>query len=333
MKMHDLVASFPVQIKDAIKVGLKAEIKKSIAPINNILITGLGGSGIGGTIVSQLLENQLDVPVILNKDYSLPNFVSENTLVIVSSYSGNTEETYNVLKDAFLKDAKIICITSGGKVLHFAQNNGIDYIEVEGGYPPRSRLGSSIVQQLFAFYHMGFIEEDFIEQLEVAAEYLIDNQSIIREQAKDIANQLHETLPIIYCDAAIEGVAIRFRQQINENAKMLCWHHVIPEMNHNELVGWTKANEQLSVVFLVNEDDFERNKLRMEFTEKVVRKYCDKVVHIFSKGNSKIERALHLIHLTDWVSCYLSDLNGSDAVEIDVINKLKGTLAETPFNI
>lgn len=331
MKMHDLVASFPAQIKNAMSIGESAQITRPIVPINNILITGLGGSGIGGTIVSQLVEDQLDIPVIMNKDYHLPNFVNENTLVIVSSYSGNTEETYNVLQQAFMKDAKIVCITSGGKVKEFAQNNGIDFIQVEGGFPPRSRLGSSIVQQLYTLYHLDFIDEIFIEELETAAEFLIDNQSIIKEQAKELAEMLHQTMPIIYCDAAIEGVAIRFRQQLNENSKMLCWHHVIPEMNHNELVGWKQENRNLSVVFLVNDDDYERNKLRMQFTEKVVSKYCGKVTHIFSKGNSKIEKALHLIHLTDWVSCYLADLNNQDACEIDVINRLKDTLSATPF--
>lgn len=332
MKMHDLVASFPAQVKNAIKVGEKAVIKKSIIPIHNILISGLGGSGIGGSIVSQLMEDQLDIPVILNKDYHLPNFVNENTLVIISSYSGNTEETFNVLKQAFLKDAKIICISSGGKVLHFAENNGIDFIEVEGGFPPRSRLGSSLVQLLFALNHMGFIDDKFISQLESSVEYMQDNQSNIKEEASEAASKMFGTTPIIYCDASIEGVAVRFRQQINENSKMLCWHHVIPEMNHNELVGWTRENKNLSVVFLENEDDFERNKLRMEFTEKVVSKYCPNIVHLHSRGESKIEKALYLIHLTDWISIYLSDLNNADAVEIVVINKLKDSLQEKPFN-
>ena len=124
---------------------------------------------------------------------------------------------------------------------------------------------------------------------------------------------------------------MRFRQQINENSKMLCWHHVVPEMNHNELVGWREKNEKIAVVFLRNNKDFERNQERMEFTKEVVSEYASDVVEIYSKGDYDLVRSMYLIHITDWVSFYLAELKGVDAVEVNVITKLKDKLAEHPF--
>jgi glucose/mannose-6-phosphate isomerase len=135
-------------------------------------------------------------------------------------------------------------------------------------------------------------------------------------------------MPVIYSDASFEGVAVRFRQQINENSKMLCWHHALPEMNHNELVGWTTPNDKLAVVFFRNETDYKRTQARMELTKKIVSGYTPHVFEIWSKGNTPIERTLYLVHLGDWISWYLSELKQIDATEVKVIDFLKGELAK-----
>ena len=133
---------------------------------------------------------------------------------------------------------------------------------------------------------------------------------------------------MIYTANGFEGVGIRFRQQINENSKMLCWHHVIPEMNHNELLGWRVNTDKLGVVFLRNKCDYNRNQIRMEINKEVLAKQTDNIYEVWSNGESKIENSLYHIHLGDWVSWYLSEMNNVDAVEIDVINFLKGSLAK-----
>lgn len=329
--MDDLIQGFTAQLKRAIEIGEGAKIGKNKFPIRNVLISGLGGSGIGGTILSNVLRDDIAVPIIVNKEYQIPAFVNENSLVIISSYSGNTEETLSALMQAFKKSAQIVCITSGGLVQEYAETNDIDYVLIDGGAPPRSAFGQSFVQLLYIMFHLGLLEDGFKQYLQDSITLLDNEEEEIKKQAKEIAQKLTGKIPVIYSDAKFEGVSIRFRQQINENSKMLCWHHVVPEMNHNELVGWREKNEKIAVVFLRNNKDFERNQERMEFTKEVVSQYTNEVVEIYSKGDYDLVRSMYLIHLTDWVSYYLAEIKGVDAVEVDVISKLKNKLAENPF--
>jgi glucose/mannose-6-phosphate isomerase len=331
MKMDDLIQGFTAQLKRAIEIGESAKIGKNKFPIRNVVISGLGGSGIGGTILANVLRDDVAMPIIVNKEYQIPAFVNENSLVIISSYSGNTEETLSALMQAFKKDAQIVCICSGGLIKEYADTNDIDYVLIDGGSPPRSAFGQSFVQLLYIMFHLGLLEDGFKQYLQEAIILLDTEEEDIKIQAKSIAQKLSGKIPVIYSDAKFEGVSIRFRQQINENSKMLCWHHVVPEMNHNELVGWREKNEQIAVVFIRNNQDFERNQERMEFTKEVVSQYASEVVEIYSKGNYDLVRSLYLIHITDWVSFYLAKLKGVDAVEVDVITKLKNKLAENPF--
>ena len=325
--MKDLIANFSIQLKEAVAIGESAKLTHNEYPIRNVLITGLGGSGIGGTIIAEIAADQSPVPVIINKDYFLPEFVNEETLLIVSSYSGNTEETLCAMEIAIKRGAKLVCITSGGKVLDLAKDNGFDHIVVPGGMPPRSCLGYSFTQLLYVFNFFGLINDGFKADLQKAIALLDVEEVNIQKDAMAIAKKLVNKVPIIYCVANYEGVAIRLRQQINENSKMLCWHHVIPEMNHNELVGWTEKSEHWAVVILRSDNDYERTQKRIEINKEVIKKYTDNITEIYSKGDSAIERSIYLIHLGDWISWYLSELRNVDATEVNVINYLKSTLA------
>ena len=151
----------------------------------------------------------------------------------------------------------------------------------------------------------------------------------IQKEAKAVAKKLVNKIPIVYAAADFEGVAVRFRQQINENGKMLCWHHVIPEMNHNELVGWRKKDPNQAVVLLRNTTDYKRTQMRMEINKEVFKKYTKTIIEIHSKGKSYLERAFYLIHLTDFVSVDLAELNKLDPTEVKVIDYLKGALAKS----
>lgn len=325
--MKTYVRNFPQQIEEAIEIGQKSKLNSPKNPIHNVLICGIGGSGIGGTIASKLVQKKSKVPVIICNEYHIPAFVNENTLVIISSYSGNTEETLSAMQQAIEQKAEIACITSGGEVLALAQKHHFNVIQIPGGNPPRACLGYSLVQQLFILAHYQIIDLAFLKEIQTANETLKTSAETIVSLANELAKSLSGKIPVIYSSDAYNAVAVRFCQQINENSKMLCWHNKLPELNHNEIVGWTQKNDQLAVVFFECEFDYYRTKKRMEITEEVVKKYAGGVHKIKTVGASPIERILYLIHLTDWVSVILAEINNVDSVEINVINALKDKLS------
>ncbi len=326
--MDKLIAAFAQQLRDALAIGRAADLPAWSGTIRNVTVSGLGGSGIGGAIVSQLTSDDAEVPVLVNNNYHLPAYIREQSLVVVSSYSGNTEETINAFQQALDRNAEIACITSGGKALALSQQHQLNHIVIPGGNPPRSMLAFSLVQQFFILKHYGIISESYISDLENAVVLIEKEEEAIRAEAKKVAAFLHKKIPVIYAEARYAAVATRFRQQLNENAKMVCWHHVLPEMNHNELVGWAGGSEELAVVILRNEDDDFRTQVRMDISQKIIGRYTSNIMEITSKGNSRVERSLYHIHLEDWVSYYLAEMKAIDAVEVDVIAYLKTELGK-----
>jgi glucose/mannose-6-phosphate isomerase len=324
--MKNYIEEFPSMLENSLNIAKEAKLKPS--KVQNVLVTGLGGSGIGGTIVSQLVADKCTVPITVNKGYFVPSFVDENTLVIVSSYSGNTEETLNALEDAQAKGAQFVCITSGGKVEEIAKDKGYNCIVIPGGYPPRAAFPYSFVQLFNILDQYGLVEKGLLLNVESGLHLINSLLSEIKVDAKKVADQLNGKLPVIYAETNYEGVAIRWRQQINENAKMLCWHHAIPEMNHNELVGWKEENQNLGVVVLRTEDEYYRNSKRIEINKSVIENYTSTIIDVPAKGNSRIERAIYLIYFGDWVSWYLSDAKQVDSIEVKVIDYLKSELSK-----
>lgn len=326
--MNGLIADFTSHLREAIEVGKKAEFTNTDNSLLNVLICGLGGSGIGGTIISQLVSEECQVPVSVCKDYHIPAFVNQDTLVICCSYSGNTEETLEMYAQAFAKGAEIAIITSGGKFAAIAKEQNHNLIQIQGGLPPRAAFGLSFPQLFFVFHQYGLIRDVFLNEIEAALELMDTNEEAIHSEAKQVAAKLHGTFPIIYTEAPMEGVAVRFRQQVAENSKMLSSHHVVPEMNHNELVGWRTENQNLSVVLFRSEEEYYRNKARIEKLKEITRKYTSNINDIVAKGEGRIQQSLYLIHLGDWISYELSVLKGIDSVEVDVITGLKNMLAD-----
>jgi glucose/mannose-6-phosphate isomerase len=327
-QMKELVNNFAQQLQEAVEIGNKAKLTLHSSKINNVLICGLGGSGIGGSIVSDLAIPTCTVPIAISKGYFIPAFVNENTLVIVSSYSGNTEETINCFELALAKNAKIVCITSGGKIKNTAIDKGLDLVIVPGGMPPRSCLGYSLTQLLFVlnFFHLTSFQVQ--QQLSAAINLILAEKENMIAEAKKIAQLLQGKIPVIYSTTYNEGIAVRFRQQLNENSKILCWHQVIPEMNHNELVGWTEKNDSFAVLILLDQTEYSRNLSRVAINKEVIAKYAHSITEVYSKGDSTIEKAIYFIHLCDWISVELADLRGIDATEVNVINHLKSKLAD-----
>ncbi len=326
--MKDLIAGFSNQLRHALEIGEAAELQKSHKNIQNVLITGLGGSGIGGTIVSELTAKECLVPITTNKGYDVPNFINENTLVICSSFSGNTEETIEAFEKAKAKNAEIACVSSGGKLLELAKEHQLNYIQLPEAESPRAMMGYSITQLLYFLHYYGLIGTSFKADLSNAAALIDECQTQIQADAEEMTNHFEGKIPVIYACDGFEGMSVRFRQQLNENAKMLAWHNIIPEMNHNELVGWRTKNESLAVVFFRNENDYLRNQKRIDINKEVVSKYTSSVMEFWSKGESMIEKTFYLVNVCDHVSYNLSQRNGVVVEEIDVINHLKGELAK-----
>lgn len=331
--MKTLIENFPNQLREAIRIGEQAKLSKANPPagragkISNVFISGLGGSGIGGTIASELTAMEATVPITVGKGYFIPEFVNQHTLVIISSYSGNTEETLNCLHLALKRKAKIVCVTSGGKIAEIAKKKKLDLILIPGGNPPRACLGYSLTQQFFILAHYKIIGNKFKAQLKSAIELIENEKQNIIDEAKQLAEKIQGKTPIVYATTYFEGIAIRFRQQLNENAKILCGHHVIPEMNHNELVGWASGSDRVSVILLRDKDEYSRNNTRIEISKGIIVKYTSSITEVWSKGKSPIEKAIYFIHLVDWASLFLSEIKGVDSMEVKVIDMLKNELS------
>ncbi|MBK8624248.1 MAG: bifunctional phosphoglucose/phosphomannose isomerase [Saprospiraceae bacterium] len=325
--MYQLIKKFPEQLKEAIGIGELASIGPHHFQIHNIIVAGMGGSGIGGALVADMIADDCRCPFIVINSYKLPAYVNKHTLVIVSSYSGNTEETISALEDALKKDSKIVCITSGGKIRDMALQNGLDIIALPSGLPsPRTCVGYSMVQQLYILFSLGLILKSTIDSVKIASDLLSFEQDDIMVKAEKLAPLLINKMPVIYTTDRAESVAIRWRQQLNENAKILCWHHVIPEMNHNELVGWRARQENISVLFLRYKDEIRKNQLRTDLTKQIISPLANNVIEIYAKGQTLPEKMLYLLHLGDWLSWYLAQNTNIDASEVQMIDFLKAEL-------
>ncbi len=326
--MDKMIARFPEQLAEALQIAESVSLQKHSSPIRTVLVSGLGGSGIGGNFVQDLIGAECKVPILVNKGYDAPRWANKHTLAICSSYSGNTEETLNVFEQLRATGAKIVCVTSGGKLLELAKQHGFDYVQVPGGWSsPRACLGYSIVAQLAVLRGAKLISGRIFRQIEAGRKLIVRDQADIQKRAQKLAGFLADKTPVLYCADTNEAVAVRWRQQINENAKMLSWHHVLPEMNHNELVGWRTERPDVAVIWLRNRADNERTAVRMNIVKEIIEHFSGASIEVFSKGKSAAENMLYLVHLGDWMSFFLAQARQVDPVEIKVIEYLKNELA------
>lgn len=326
--MKQLIEQFSNQLLQAINIGKKSKLNVHGKTYNQVFVSGLGGSGIGATMVQEYVNDKLAIPFVVNKDYAIAKSVNASTLFIACSYSGNTEETLAAVAEAIKRKATIVCVTSGGELEVFANKNKCDLILIPSGMPPRACLGYSLTQLLFILKKAKLLGENFEKQFLIAATNIEKNTKAIQKEAKAISQKLFNRRIAMYTLAGSEGLAVRFRQQLNENSKLLSWHNVIPEMTHNEIVGWKKLQPDLTVVFIYSNDDNPKNLKRMKVMKDVVKKYKAKSLDIELKGENYWDKVFNYIHLTDWVSIELAEKNEEDASEIKIINFLKAYMLE-----
>jgi glucose/mannose-6-phosphate isomerase len=324
------IEGFTRQLADALKIGQSLDLERPGSDIRNIVISGMGASGIGANLVESLTFGRIPIPITVCKSYNIPQFVSPHTLFIACSFSGDTEETVAALHKALLKRAQVLAIASGGKLLDICKEYNLYYIHLPGGgNSPRAMLAYNMIALLYVLYHTNLIGAAFIKETENAIEFLDRGEKGIQNEAEIIAKKLKGRLPVIYCDNRVFAIALRFQQQLNENAKQMAHVNTFPEMNHNELVGWRFPENLMTMlqpIYLYSDHDHERVEKRMEICREIFEKKSNPIIDIIGEGASLLEQYFYLIHLTDWISFYLAKENGVEPDPVEPVVYLKSEL-------
>ena len=333
--MDEMIRSFPYQISDQWKAlkSLDLDLDR-FSGIENIVIAGMGGSAISGDIAKMLVKNQLSIPITVVRDYSIPRWTNERTLFILSSYSGNTEETISCFKAAILKSKKIISISTGGELESLSHDNDVQIVGLPPNYQPRAALGFSLITLLTVLSKINLISSDFLNSVVTASNTLddfYDKYCADGLLAESIAKQIKDGVIAIYgVESSTDSIASRFRAQIAENSKMLSTFNVIPEMNHNEIEAWNEfqfLDMKKIAIWIHDEDDHPRILDRIKITSKLLEKIDIKNIYIKCSGDNYQERCLKLLFLNDWISYYLAKANNIDPIPVNRIMNLKSQLS------
>jgi len=325
--MRNLIQNFPKQLQESLMISRGYSLNFT-REIQNVIICGLGGSGIGGEIVKSWLFNSSLVPIHVCHNYRIPYYAGENSLVIACSYSGNTEETLHAVNEAIDSNTMVVGISSGGMLENLLNESGDTFVRIPGGLPPRSALAYPLIQLLEVFDQSGVLKEPVKDHVAKAANLLISSQSEIIQSARSLMEIARGNNMLFYAEEGFRPVVIRGCQQINENSKELAFYNVIPELNHNEIVGWAKKPSNLFTVFVRNDFEFSKNSKRLDLTEMIVRSKSSDVSKFHAVGKNPIEQALYTIHFLDWLSLLIAEDKGIDVVEVDVIDRLKMELGK-----
>lgn len=338
MGMARLTEGFTAQLHEALKIAQDADIPHLSSQPTSVLLTGLGGSAAGGDLIGGLMAVQGKVPFLVNREYSVPSFVTAETLVFAVSYSGNTEETLAAYDDAKAKGANIIAVTSGGQLAERARADGFPVVIVPGGQPPRTATGYMLVPVLYALEKQGLVpSQDYAAAFDtvkaVQDECGLDMPTS-NNPAKRLAKTLSGKVAVLYGLGAWQyAIAQRWRAQINENAKELVTTHFFPELCHNEILGWQGSAEQgvteWVTVLLEGGDETKRQLSRVDISCGLIGESTT-FHRVKAKGDTTLARILSLSHIGDYVSIYLAALAGRDPGEIGRIDSLKNALAKLP---
>jgi glucose/mannose-6-phosphate isomerase len=249
--MMALTLDFPAQCERAMQLASDAPAPTLPRPPRQVVVCGMGGSAIGGDYLRALFEEYGDLPVQVIRDYHLPHSVDAHTLVFAVSYSGNTEETLACYGQARAREAMIIAISSGGELQQRAYADGVYHLQVPGGQPPRTALGYLFIPLMRLAERLGLLPDlsqpysQMLQRLVQTRDALQMSVPYEQNPAKQLAQALHRRIPLIYGSGGARAtVAMRWKGQINENAKQHAFAYTFPELNHNEILGWVKASEQ-----------------------------------------------------------------------------------------
>lgn len=325
--MRNLIKQFPNQLLESVEISKGYSISIP-SEIKNVVVCGLGGSGIGGEIIKQWVRLDGNFPVETCHNYTLPGYVNKDSLVIVCSYSGNTEETLSALQDALDRDANIIGVSSGGTLEDVLRENSKHCIKIPGGLPPRSALAYSLVQLVEIFEQCNLVSTSLKSEVVKSIHLLQYEQAEIESLAGELLKRSKSKQVLFYSEESFRPTLLRACQQINENSKALSFFNVVPEMNHNEIVGWASEPKDLFVMFIRSDLENEANKKRLDITNKIIEKQTDSITSVDAIGVGLVQQTLYLIHLLDWFSLLKAEEKGVDVTEVKIIDFLKSELAK-----
>jgi glucose/mannose-6-phosphate isomerase len=330
-----MVAGLPGQMFDAYEAGRRVELEHG-GEVGGIAVAGMGGSAIGADVIASVYDAELPSPMVTVRGYNLPHWISSRSLVFIVSYSGNTEETISCLNEALERGCRIICLSTGGKVGKIAADNNLPFIEVPSSLQPRAAMGWLSVPIAACLESLGLVEavgEDVRETAEVLKKciesYGLDSPAATNP-AKELAAGLFKRIPVIYGSEVTAVAALRWKCQINENAKALAFNHQFPELNHNEIVGWEHPDEDMErfrVIYLTDGKLHPQNLKRMNVTAELLENYVGEIRRYSSNGNCRLARLLSSVNLGDYLSLYLAILYGIDPSPVERIENLKQQLA------
>ena len=313
--IKELIRTFPEQAVNAIK-----ESKISVEDADkaeNIVLAGMGGSGVVGNILQDIVDFKL--PFVVNKGYDLPGFVSSKTLLFAVSYSGNTEETLQALQSSRRKNAKIVAITSNGKMEEIARAHNIPMVRMPKRMIPRF----TVIFQLFAVLHVlhssGIIKLKK-QDLEEAVKMLKKDYS---KTAEELARKLRDKFVIVYTSPKLKGVGLYWKQALNENAKIPALTSTFPELNHNEIETYTKNLENYHVIILRDEKESMRINKRIDLMKNIIKKSKAQISEIVLKGESQLAKNCSAIKLGAMTSAELADMTDVDASKTELLDEFK----------
>lgn len=297
-----------------------------------IIVAGMGASAIGGELLKDWANDRIDIPIEVQRGYSLPAYTDKNTLVLVTSYSGETEESLSVFLDATKRGCKIVCISSGGSLSEIAEKMSLPLIRIPRGIPPRAALPYLFTPLPIILEKMGLVSNvnaeiaEAVKILKDVSDENLPEKPLSANFSKDLASKINGTIPTVYGFGFYRAVAQRFKQQFNENSKVPAKWEVFPELNHNEIVGWEGSREiakHFSVIFIRDEEEPTEIKNRIEITKELISAESVKTFEVWSRGKTRLAKMLSAVLIGDFTSVYLAILRGVDPAPVKTISLLK----------
>jgi glucose/mannose-6-phosphate isomerase len=336
--MFDLAEAFPEQVELAFRDCASVTGLPRREDIESVVVVGMGGSGIAGDVLHAVASPLLPVPVTVVKGYECPHFVDESTLVFAVSCSGGTEETIEAASDAALAGAKMVVVTSGGELARLADSWKAPVVPVPEVVWPRAALGSMAIPLIGVLWRIGFLPgadlwvERAVEQLRYRRDKFVSAGAA--SEPAELARRIGPSVPIIHGGGPVGAVAaLRWKAQVNENAKRLAFWSSQPELCHNEICGWAEGSKEIgalmSLVMLRHDSEHPQISRRFEITADLVRRWVASVVEIRAQGEGDLAQLLDLIYFGDYVSLWLAADAGVDPGPVEVLTWLKQQLAGT----
>ena len=331
------VAGLPAQVRAAHALGHAVDLPDALRGADAIVVLGVGGSAIAGDLLQGLLADRLAVPFLVVRGEDVPAFVGPRTLVVASSYSGNTQETLAAVTEARRRGARLLAVTTGGTLGAIATTGSIPVVTLPTGFLPRAALAFSLVPLLTVLARLGYTApvDQEVEQaahvLEAGTARLGPSTPAASNQAKQVARALHGRLALVYGSGALGGAAAyRWKGQLNENAKHVAHHAVFPELGHNEVESWRFPHElegSAHLVVLHDTAEVAATRRRVEVVTGLMRPWISGVTAVTAAGTAPLARCLSLVQVGDFASCYLALLNGADPSAMPNIERLKAGLS------